>query len=83
MRRHTDMLRSIHDQISPSLSALKSLSENSTMTRLIDDAKRQQDMMRSVLGPIEDLRRMGLLELSRPCCGSQRLSGIPEPFPLA
>ena len=62
MRRHTDMLRGIHDQISPSLSALKSLSEHSTMTRLSDDAKRQQDMMRSVLGPIEDLRRMGLLD---------------------
>jgi Swt1-like HEPN len=62
MRRHTDMLRGIHDQISPSLNALKSLSENSGMTRMIEDAKRQQDMMRSVLGPIEDLRRMGLLD---------------------
>jgi hypothetical protein len=32
------------------------------MTRLIEDANRQQDMMRSALGPIEDLRRMGLLD---------------------
>lgn len=62
MRRHTDMLRGIHDQISPSVNALKFLSENSEMTRMIEDAKRQQDMMRSVLGPIEDLRRMGLLD---------------------
>jgi hypothetical protein len=62
IRRHADMFRGIHDQISPSLNALKSLGENSEMTRLIVDAQRQEDMMRSVFGPIEDLRRMGLLD---------------------
>jgi hypothetical protein len=62
MRSYSDMLRGIDDQISPFRNALKSLSENSGMTRHLQDAQRQQDMMRSALGPIEDLRRMGLLE---------------------
>jgi hypothetical protein len=62
MRGHPDLLRTIHDQVAPSLNALRSLNENRAMLGMMEDAKRHQDMVRSALGPIEDIRRLGLFD---------------------
>ena len=56
------VLRGVHEQLSPTLSALASLQKNNAIQRLVEETARYQETMRAALGPFEDLRRFGVFE---------------------
>ena len=62
LRRHADALRTVQDQVAPAVNALRSLTQTPAMLQIIEDARRRQKMVRAALGPMEDIRRLGLFD---------------------
>ena len=80
LRRHADALRTVQDQVAPAVNALRSLTQTPAMLQIIEDARRRQEMVRAALGPMEDIRRLGLFDQTA-LAAAQRLSGFSQPIP--
>jgi hypothetical protein len=74
IRRQDDLLRIVRVSLGPEASAVKALVTTPELQRLVETLGRQRDAMRAALGPLEELRRNGVLD---------RISGLTESAQLA
>lgn len=60
LNEHQSALRAAADE-------LRSIRENSAVRKMIESIERDRVLMQAALGPLEDLRRAGLFDMSIPC----------------
>jgi hypothetical protein len=53
---------SLRRQVEPLQATMKALQQDSGLRRLIEEANRHHEMMRAAFGPLEELRRAGILQ---------------------
>lgn len=56
------MQKELRRQLGPLSASFKALTENSALRQITEQLRRRQETMRAALGPMEDLRRLGLLD---------------------
>lgn len=63
VRAHEDLIRKAQELAAPVPWALKAMQESGSLQRMIEDFTRNEERLRMALGPMEDLRRSGILDV--------------------